>query len=331
MAPAQPFAGPAPPPLASFGPRAAQPHPNPGAVHPAVRLARQPIPAGGLRYALTSYWEERRASAAPQRTLLTKTLTLGWEAQPAGQALVDYRAEAPRLRKPDLSAYERTLLVLADLYQHLVLRASPAGQLVAILNQEELRQTWATARAELTRRSGGGEDEFTQLLVAGVEAQLAQPTAVLASLRFDYAFGLLFANLYQQRFESGWRYGQAQCFAHFLPDTDLWFAERLEVGAPAGPGRAALRVSGLLDAARTDLAAVAQQVDAALALAASPAGPPAPPTDPAALRGTYEATYDLDAATGWPRLLEASVCCRAGEAYRKEYFLRLELLPPDQP
>jgi hypothetical protein len=135
----------------------------------------------------------------------------------------------------------------------------------------------------------------------------------------------LFANCYAQPYESGVRYAQPRHFARFFAEADLWLAERLTVAAPPAPGRVALCCAGGLDEARTDRAQLARSIDAAWAAADSATARPA--TDPAAVQAVYDATYDVDAATGWPRTVELSVRCRAGREYYKEYFLRLTQVP----
>jgi hypothetical protein len=48
----------------------------------------------------------------------------------------------------------------------------------------------------------------TQLLLTDLEALLHQPGPLLASLRYNYLYGALFANCYGQPYESGVRYAQ---------------------------------------------------------------------------------------------------------------------------
>lgn len=285
-----------------------------------VELVRQATPPGGLRYALVSFWEERCLEVV-KRTTIDKIITLHWELMPDAPAIFTYKSAPPILQKPNLTALEKALLLLATLYQRLEADATPAGQLLMLRNHAEILGTWTAVQEELIRRSGG-EDEVTQGLLMSVSAQLQHPEAMLASLRHDYAFAFLLPDLYRQRFESDFCYEQAQEFPLFFTDTSLWFQEQLAVAAPVAQGRAMLRASGYLNTNRTDLGAVAQQV----AIAFAAANMPVRSTDPATLQGTYHATFDLDAATGWPIAVEVSVVCRAGSAYSKEYFLRFEQL-----
>jgi hypothetical protein len=315
-------AAPAPRP-AGYAPRRAEAHPYAAVLQPPVRLALRALPTA-LAYASLSFWEER-VPGEVKRTTIEKDISLTATVQP-GYLRVDYTA-TPALRKPDLSSFERVLLLLAELYSHLELHVAPTGQLAAVGNQGEVQQTWARVKQELALRSGG-DDDFTQVLAAGLDEQLGRPGAVLASLRFDYFFGFLLQNIYGQQFESSARYGQARCFPRFFAGTDLWFWERLELAEPTAPARVAVRLTGILDEAQTDLVAVAQELVAAQQLAV-PAGPALPLPAPKALRFAYEATAELDAATGWPLLVEASVRCGVADAsYSKEYFIRIEQRNP---
>lgn len=286
-----------------------------------IRLALHATPPAGLRYALTSFWEERH-SGRVQRTTVEKALTLHYVPMRGEVARLTYLADPPVLRKPDPSAFEKAILLLASLYQQLELDVSPTGELLALHNHATIRHTWDAVEQELLRRSGG-DDEVTQALRESVAALLQDPANFVASLRRDYAFGWLLPNFYGQRFEGGWRYVQPRCFARFFAAADLWFDERLELASTPAAGPVTLRLRGQLDPARTDLPAVARQIDAERAAA----GADAPATDPAAVRGEYEATYQLDQATGWPLALDANVRCQAGAEYSKEYFFRLEQLP----
>ncbi|WP_156176460.1 hypothetical protein [Hymenobacter terrenus] len=311
---------PAPAPvLAGFAPRRATPHPNAGAPYLPVHLRRQSTPPDGLAYAVTSYWEERFGDRT-RRDVLTQTLTVHAQ-EHLGYWVVTCEATPPIAVKPDRSALEQVLERLASLYQRLILRLTSDGRPIALLNHAEVLTTWEALRHELMQRSGGGTDDVTQLLIAGLDAKLQAPGPLLASLRYHYLYGTLFANCYEQLFESGVRYEQPQCFAHYFPGTDLWLTERLTVAAPPAPGRVALHCDGSLVEAGTDRAALAQSIDAAWAAAGMQADRPA--TAPTAVHAIYDATYDFDATSGWPVAAELSVRCRAGLDYHKEFFLHI--------
>lgn len=305
-------------------PRRAEPHPRFEAVLVPVCLELEALPVA-QEYVLSSFWEERMAEGAVQRTSIEKAFQLS-ATQHKGHLVLRYDVAAPpTLRKPDPTALEKAVLLLADLYQHLELQISPDGQRLALLNHPEVRQTWERVRTRLVDRSGG-EDAITKVLLDGVDEQLQRPESLLTSLHYDYFFDFLLKNIYQQRFESDQRYGQALVLPRFFASADLWCWERLELVPPRTPGRLALRLSGVLDRERTDVPAVVKQMLAALA-AATDGGPVEilavpQPTD---LCFAYEAAYEVDALTGWPVSVEASVRCWLPAVYSKEYFLRFEL------
>jgi hypothetical protein len=252
-----------------------------------------------------------------------KTIVLDWVRPTETTARLTYRATAPTWQKPATSVLERALLLLADLYQHLELAATPAGRLLALRNHADLLATWQQVQAELVRRSGG-EDEITQILLSSLVARLQQPATVLASLRYDYAFAFLVPDFYEQPFATGHWYEQPREFAHFFADTNLWFRERLEVvsAAPDAVGHCTLHLRGQLDEGRTDLLALAKRLNEALQAAGQPAL-----ATPQPIQATFEASCLLDVASGWPIQTEVVVRCEAGNDYSKEYFLRLEQLP----
>jgi len=290
---------------------------NPGAFQQPVFLAVHARPQP-LRYDVTTRWEERRGEDVT-RTTVQKQLTLSSVARGAN-LLLTWLTAPPLLRKPDLLAMEEIAMLLAGIYQKMVLETSAAGEFLALANHAEVVAAWAGIEQEMRARYGS-EEALTSALRAGVAAQVRDPAALLHSLRHDYAYHLLLGNLYQQRFESGLGYGQGRAFLHFLPNTALHFHERLELGDPSAPGRVTVLVSGLLDEQRTDRAAVARQAETALGLVGMVAAP-----DPAALTFAYRARYDLDAATGWPLTVAATVTCASPAGYAKEYDLTIEQL-----
>lgn len=288
---------------------------NPGPFQLPVRLALHARPQP-LHYDVTTRWEERRGSDVT-RTIIHKQVTLS--SVPHGpNLLLTWATAPPLLRKPDLLAMEEIALLLAGIYQELVLETSAAGEFLALANHDEVLATWADIEQELLARYGA-EEALTSALRAGVAAQVRNPAAILHSLRHDYAYHLLLGDLYEQRFESGLGYGQRRAFPHFLPDTALHFHERLELGAPSAPGRATVLVRGWPDEARTDRAVVARQAEATLSLVDLVAAP-----DPAALAFDYRARYDLDAATGWPVAVAATITCASPAGYAKEYDLTIQ-------
>lgn len=296
--------------------------PNPGPFQPAVRLALQPQ-AQPLHYAVTARWEERLGGEVT-RTVIAKRVALSSAQQPASpHLLVTLETAPPVLRKRDLLPQEEMVLLLAGLYRKLVLETAPTGQLLALANHAEIGPAWADIKQEFGARYGE-QDETTAALAAAVAAQVQHPAHLFDSLQYDYAYRVLVANLYQQRFESGFGYWQPRSFPEFLAGTAVHFHERLELGVAGAPGQVRVLLSGRLDEQRTDRAAAARQV--AAALARLPTTPAPPPPDPAELAFSYRATYDLDAATGWPVAVEAVVTCQSPAGYTKEYDLTIELL-----
>ena len=320
-------ASPAPPPAAAaaeaaYNRKTVEAQPDPGDFQPALLLPLLARPAP-LHYALTTRWEER-VDGEVRRTIIQKTLTLTSAAQ--GQSLLLTLTTAPpTLRKPDPTPLEEIMLVLAALYRRLVLRTSRAGQILELVNYEELLSGWEAIKQQLAARAGAGEpDAITASLLAAAEEQLRRPEQVLASLRYDYAYYFLFKNIYYQRFESSSRYGQPAEFPRFFAGASLHFCERMALERPTAPGHATLRFRGGPDEARLDRAAVAREVAAGLFPAQPPAARPLP--DPAALAFAYEATYEVEAATGWPVAIEARVNCRSPAGYAKEYDLTISRL-----
>lgn len=288
---------------------------NPGPFQLPVRLDLHAHPQP-LHYDVTTRWEERRGNDVT-RTIVHKQVTLS--SVPHGtNLLLTWATAPPLLRKPDLLAMEEIALLLAGIYQKLVIETSAAGEFLTLANHAEILAAWAAIEQELLARYGA-EEALTSALRAGVAAQVRDPAALLHSLRHDYAYHLLLGDLYGQRFESGLGYGQRRAFPHFLPDTALHVHERLELGAPGAPGRATVLVRGWPDEARTDRAAVARQAETALGLVGVVAAP-----DPAALAFDYRASYDLDAATGWPVAVGATIGCQSPAGYAKEYDLTIQ-------
>ena len=217
--------------------RQTEKHPHPEGHALPVRLALQGTAPAGLRYALTCYWEARHAGRV-QRTMLEKKLTLHYLPVSAERARLTYLEAPPVLRKPDLSAFEKAVLLLASLYQHLELDVSPTGQLLALHNHAAILETWDAVEQELVRRSAG-EDDVTQDLRTAMGTLLQDPANLLASLGYDYAFGWLLPDFYGQRFESGWRYVRPRSFDRFFAEAAcvLWSAWNWAAHRPTGRPR----------------------------------------------------------------------------------------------
>ena len=97
---------------AAFEFRRVVPHLYSAALTQPVRLGLHPLPLGQA-YSVVSFWEERLTGQV-KRTTLTKTIELA-AAEQAGALRVGYEASTPEFQKPDLSSFERVLLLLATL------------------------------------------------------------------------------------------------------------------------------------------------------------------------------------------------------------------------
>jgi len=297
-------------PTAAAGPLAAS-SPGPGVGSQARRLGPTP-------YQVVAHWEYRRPGDV-QRTSISRHFTVSSEPHGPDQ-LVTLLATPPQLRPPDLTALEELTGQLAALYQRLVVRVAPTGQLLELLNHADLLRTWARLEPELTARFGGGEPNgLTARVLGAVGQQVPHPADVLASLGHDYAYGFLLHTL-----PAGPGAGdQPQVFPHFFADTPIYFRTQATPLPSPAPGQVSYRLLGLLEELLTDRAAAARQVAAELAPEADPLPPPPAPDN---LAFAYQATYVVDVATGWPTHVEATVSCQGPAGYAKEYHLTIAQL-----
>ncbi|RZK27470.1 MAG: hypothetical protein EOO63_13315 [Hymenobacter sp.] len=255
-------------------------------------LARQPQLAP-TRYEIVTRWEERIGNNV-RRTIISKQLTVS-SVPDGNDCLVTLEMTPPEIRPVDLTTLEEVVVRLSTLYQRLLLRVSATGQLLALLNHAEIVHTWATIKQELASSC---------LMVAQVCTISAwcfsppdKPTAP------DKTYG--------------------QVFPHFFADTNLSFQVQLAAAEPTALGNPVLTLTGQLTEPPTDRAAVAQQIALAVALDDEPGPPPAPD----GLAFACHVTYELQAATGWPATIEATVNCRSEAAgYSKEYDLTIQQL-----
>ena len=273
------------------------------------------------RYGLTCRWEERLGELVT-RTIVAKQLTISSIRQ-SENLVVTLATDPPALRKRDLTALEEVVLQLATLYQRLVLTLTPAGAITGLENSAEIAQTWAALRSELVARYGA-QDALMAGLLPAIEVQVHDPVLLMASLRYDYVYSLVL-HYPKAAARSALPLHRTREFPQFLGAGPLWVIEEWQLDPAGAPGQLCWQVQGQLDEARTDRAAVAQQVAAELAASALSAGPP---PDPAALAFAYRATYHLDAATGWPLAVTATLSCQSPAGYAKEYDLTLELQVP---
>lgn len=306
-----------------------QPSPNPSLAAPANQplLAAALVSAATAAYTATVCWEHYEAPTY-RTTTITRHLRLNLHMAPgseAGERVLDLYASGHQVRQQENrqpvapEPVEAWAQRLAALYAGLRLRVAASGAWVEVLNQAAIARTWAGLRAELGAESAPDEPLLAGLLAA-VDRQVADPGAVLRSLRYDYLYQMLAGGWPSPpppavaggagSEAAGWSAGRPRCFRAFLPGTDLWFSEQARA-EQAEPGSRALAVRGTLDPARTDLTA-------ALPPAPDPADRPPPP------RAGYHARIRLDTATNLPTHVALRVYVRQGDFYNKEYTLTLD-------
>ena len=210
-------------------------------------------------------------------------------------------------------------LLLAELYADLVLDAAPTGELLGLANHAAVGARWTRVQQELHRRYPVPSDMVT-LLVAGVSRQLAQPEGLWPSLCYDYQYAALPGSFYQQRFETSHQYLSSKVFPEFFEGLALHFTEILRLAPADGPAdQVVLRLTGIIDPAATDLAAVARHVQTVLGLPTA--------VVPADVCFAYTATHCFVESTGLPAAVALTVSCTYQDQYRKEYQLAIEAGP----
>lgn len=233
-------------------------------------------------------------------------------------------SSAPTLTKAtgDLGALEELALRLAALYERVVVQVTPTGEPVALLNHEELRQTWERLAQDL-RASTTDEDEVTKSILDFMGRQLQSPESFLRSLQHDYLYQALLPGFYQQPLGGPTAPGRSRQFSNFFDKQSLWFLECVEVLPEQTPGQLTLRLHGPLDLQKTDVAAIEKLMTNDLRLAQPSNEAPSTSEGIPTLHFAYEATYVVEQATGLPLRVELMVYARAGQLYNKEYHLTL--------
>ena len=271
----------------------------------------QLVSSAPVAYTATLRWKEYRAPTH-HATTITRHLTL--HAAPgatAGEGVLELRTSGLQMRKQenrravDPEPVEAWAQRLAALYAWVQVRTAATGEWLEVRNHAHIAQAWAALRPELLAGSPPAEPLLARLLAA-VDRQVADPQAVLHSLRYDYLYQVLAGGWPAPPPGDAWSAGQPRRFAAFLPGTDLHFSEQVRA-QPAAPGCRELAVRGTLDPTRTDLAAQP--------LPAGPAGHPP--------HAHYEARVSLDAATAWPAHVALTVYVRVEHVYNKQYTLTL--------
>jgi|GEM_PF-6924067 len=291
---------------------AAQPQPVVLNKHVTLRLR----PVGTVRYAVTARWGEscrgRYTHNATHRQLAVTVAPLA-EALAVTVAWV----APPVLDKTQPVPFDAVTLRLAELYRRVVVRASPSGQLLELLNQPEIAHTWAAVRQQLCAERE--HDAVATGLCEALDDRVRDGAALLRTLPADYFFPLFFKNVYGQAFDHNHAYAQPVGFSHFFADVPLAFVETMTYPPTDDlTDTATLRFAGVVDESFTNRPAIAQAVAERLETGASVTGDD--------LRFAYTATHRVHKATGLPVAIDAAVACWAGTAYKKDYTLTVRPL-----
>ncbi|WP_046245618.1 hypothetical protein [Hymenobacter terrenus] len=279
-------------------------------------LALRPTTAE-IAYTIRSEWAE---FVVGDRRLTSLEKTVGLHlTQAETKWQLRLRTSASVLHKADRTSFDEIGLRLADLYADLELALAPTGKLVGLVNHAAIRARWAGLRQELASRYPE-PSALVDALVAGVDRQLAHPAGLESSLAYDYLYAALPGSFYAQLFADNCQYTRARTFPQFFDGLALHFIETLRL-ADAGPsGQVVLRLRGTLDAAATDVAAVAEYLRATLGQSAAIA--------PADVLFSYEATHSFAPGTGLPAEVHLTVRCAYRELYCKEYHLTFTPILP---
>ena len=293
---------------AEYNRKAVAAHPQANFEPQHVTFVLRPTNAEPVRYTVTTRWGESRDGEYVE-TAVEKQLVVAIAQQAAALAITVEQSSLPVLRKPEPLPFDEVTLLLAEVYRKLVLATSPAGRVLGLLNHAEVVTNWGAVKGQFRAYEG---DETIALLQQLVDTRVQDATALLASLRFDYFFGLFLKNVYQQEFTTSHTYTQQSSFPQFFSDVSVAFLETMTLVPTAGPQpHATLVFTGLVDEAHSNRAAVAHAIAARLGAAPVPAD----------LHFDYEATCVLDKATGLPVSLDATVACGSRPRYQKEYTL----------
>ena len=188
------------------------------------------------------------------------------------------------------------------------MRVTYQGQVVALLNQPAIAATWQGLQAEL-RAWLGADSALLAAVAPGINQQVGTSGRLLTSLRYDYFYALLLRTP-----------GPERAYPEFVDATSLYFVEQETLALAPAPGQWSRLAAGRLDEARTDRAAVARQLDAALVRQ----GHTASPTPATGLRFTSRTHTVGEVATGWPVTVESTLSCACpGSGYAKEYDLTI--------
>lgn len=288
-------------------------------------LARAPhlvLPAQPTHYRVVSNWENY-VNGAYQRSTIEKNLSLWVQQNEAGYAF-EFQTTATRLATlRDPEPLEEMALRLAALYNRVVVQADPAGQLVALLNQEEIGATWEQLAAEI-RASTLATDALTHTVLTFLGRQVQSSSRFLQSLRHDYLYQTLVLGCCGPPLPAA--PARQRVFAQFFEGVPLCFAEHTSLLPTLEGALPTMQLHGPLDEQKTDLPALKVLLEAALRQEQPARAAQQLPQQLPAPHFHYQATYLPAAATSLPMQAEVQVYARVGEFFNKEYNLTLTQL-----
>jgi hypothetical protein len=263
-----------------------------------VALALCPPPQAVAYHALVRH--EEGIAGSYTRTAIAKTLHVEMTPEADGFRL-RLTTAPPVLHPAGRNSFDAMSGLLASLYHELELRLSPAGELLALLNQPEIRRAWAGVKDHLSRQYAAPDDPLVAGLLTSVERRVRDPAVLFRSLRYDYLYAGLLPGFYAATYETGFAYDAPRHFPLFFAQADLRFVETLTLRS-AAPGLVRLRLTGCPDHHPGQLDAIRREIQGRLP-------PAAPPLAADALLCTYRADYTLDRATGLPLDVRLAVRC----------------------
>jgi hypothetical protein len=262
-------------------------------------------------YAIATQWQEYirgiNTVTTVEKTLRVSLISLAGEQDRA----VLLESSLPALGPQEPSPLMEMLLLLSGLYQCLLIRLSATGQLVGLVNYDEIQRTWAAIKRDLHRRFGEGE--MTTGIIHDVDALVINNNGqnLLDSLAHDYSYHALLRPTHVLGHQERQGALQARHFPQFYSGADIWFQETMT--AAAADEGVTFRLQGRLDLTQTNLVSVAQAIQIQL-------GPNPPTVQPEQVRCSYEATHTLG-LTGLPEAIELVARSHYHDLYRKEYSL----------
>ena len=260
-------------------------------------------------YTVATQWQEyiqgTNTVTTVEKTLQVSLISLAG----AQDRAVLLESSLPAFGPQEPSPLMEMLLLLAGLYQRLLIRLSATGQLVGLVNYDEIQRTWATIKQEIYQRFG--EEEMTTGIIQDVDALLLNNNGqnLLDSLAHDYSYHSLLRPTHVLGHQERQGALQLRHFPQFYSGADLWFQETMT----AADEGVTFHLQGSLDLTQTNLVSVAHAIQIQL-------GPNPPTVQPEQVRCSYEATHTVG-RMGLPEAIELVARSHYHDLYRKEYSL----------